>query len=55
MRLKEFADPKDHAAIIVNIEDLVDQLRRIWPDDDLSFVLEFINSQDQRVKVIDGL
>jgi hypothetical protein len=45
MRLGEFTDPKDYAAIVYDIEDLVNQLERIWPRDDLTFVLDLTEPQ----------
>jgi hypothetical protein len=55
MRLNDFADPSDYIPTIANVEDLVRQLGKSWPHDDLELVLGVTKPATEREEVNDGL
>ncbi len=55
MRLSEFTDPENYAAIVADIEDLINPLERNWPHDDPTYILDFMKPKIEQKKVISRL
>jgi hypothetical protein len=49
MRLNEIVNPEGFAKLVSDVEKLVSNIERIWPADDLAYVLDFDKLPNERL------